>query len=61
VLLVGVHSDGSVAWARLSQSSGVNALDQAALQVIRRWRFSAAEPASPIRTIRVPFRFVLDE
>ena len=61
VLLVGVHPDGSVAWARLFQSSGVSSLDQAALDVIHRWRFSPAEGATTVRPIRVPFRFVMDE
>jgi protein TonB len=61
VLLVGIQPDGSVAWAKLAQPSGVSSLDQAALQVIRRWRFSPTDEATAVRTIRVPFRFVLDE
>ncbi len=61
VLLVGVRPDGSVAWAKLFQSSGVRLLDQAALDVIHRWRFSPAEDSDTVRPTRVPFRFVLDE
>jgi len=61
VLLVGVRPDGSVAWAKLFQSSGVRLLDQAAMDVIHRWRFSPTEDSATVRPIRVPFRFVLDE
>ena len=61
MLWVGIQPDGSVAWAKLAQPSGVRSLDQAALQVIRRWRFSPAQETTAVRTIGVPFRFVLDE
>ena len=42
VLLVAVKSDGTVGRIEISTSSGFRALDDAATEAVRQWRFSAA-------------------
>jgi len=61
LLRVAVSADGSVAELSVYRSSGVPALDQAALRAVRGWRFSAAEGSSALRELLVPVRFVLEE
>ena len=59
MLLVSVDAAGRVVSARLSQSSGHDVLDRAALAAIRTWRFVPAHHADqPVpATVEVPIRF----
>jgi protein TonB len=62
ILQVSIAADGTVVEARVYRSSGVGSLDRAALQAVRRWRFSAAgSSTAPIRHAAVPIRFLIDE
>ncbi len=59
VLLADVRADGSVEHAHVETSSGFPLLDDAALDVLERWRFKprvAAGKATPFAA-RVPFKF----
>lgn len=58
-----VRTDGSVGEARVHRSSGVEDLDRAATQAVRRWRFEPARrDQAPVATwVRVPIRFRLEE
>ncbi|MBF0260652.1 MAG: TonB family protein [Magnetococcales bacterium] len=60
---VEVSADGRAERVALQQSSGFEALDQAALDAVARWRFVAARRAGvPVAaTVTVPIRFVLRE
>jgi protein TonB len=60
-LLVHVQSDGRVARASIHRTSGHPALDRAALEAVRRWRFEPARRAGvPIALdILVPVRFTI--
>jgi protein TonB len=61
ILRVVVLPDGDAGEVVLEKSSGVESLDQAALETVRRWRFSPARrngrPVSA--TVQVPIRFAL--
>jgi len=56
-----VAPDGSVAELSVHRSSGVPALDGAAMNAVRRWKFTPAEGTSELRELLVPVRFVLEE
>lgn len=61
---VRVGADGSVERAELAESSGFDALDDAALMTVRRrWRFvPARRGGSPVESwVLVPIRFALTE
>ena len=59
MLLVSVDAAGRVLSAQLSQSSGHDVLDRAALAAIRTWRFVPARQADQAvpATVEVPIRF----
>lgn len=59
MLLVSVDAAGRVLSAQLSQSSGHDVLDRAALAAIRTWRFVPAHQADQAvpATVEVPIRF----
>ncbi len=59
MLLVSVDAAGHVLSAQLSQSSGYDVLDRAALAAIRTWRFIPAHQADQAvpATVEVPIRF----
>ena len=61
-LLVSVRRDGSVDKVLVSHSSGHKVLDAAALNSVKRWRFTpASEDGNPVAaTIEVPIRFSLN-
>lgn len=60
VLRVEVAADGRVLQASVHRSSGVAALDAAALTAVRGWRFTPASRANaPSREVAVPVNFVL--
>lgn len=63
VLEVAVIGDGTVNNAKIDQSSGYRVLDQAALQVVRRWRFAVDQPRLPPQgtVVRVPITFKLSD
>ena len=62
VLEVAVIGDGTVNHAEIDQSSGYRVLDQAALQVVRRWRFAVDQPRLPNgAVVRVPITFKLSD
>ncbi len=58
VLRVEVGPEGMVVSAEVYRSSGSTSLDNAALEAVRRWRFSPA-PGSLIREVAVPVRFTI--
>lgn len=62
ILRVVVLPDGDAGEVVLEKSSGVESLDQAALETVRRWRFSPARrngrPVSA--TVQIPIRFALN-
>ena len=62
-LLVRVADDGAPAEIRVAHSSGFRALDQAALDGVRAWRFRPARLGRHTRVswVRFPVRFVLDD
>ena len=59
MLLVSVDATGHVTGAQLSQSSGHEVLDRAALSAVRSWRFTPAHQAGQAiaATVEVPIRF----
>jgi protein TonB len=60
VIRAEVAADGRVTKAQVHRSSGVVALDQAALAAVRDWRFAAAaNPDNPPRRVNVPIDFVI--
>lgn len=61
LLEVRVGADGHVETIRISKSSGVPSLDQAALQTVRSWRFQPARRGGEAVgfTITVPVRFAI--
>jgi protein TonB len=61
LLRVRVGADGRVVSAGVYRSSGVAALDEAALDAIRRWRFTPARRRGvPVaREVAVPVRFTI--
>jgi TonB family protein len=63
LLSVTVAVNGTVSAAEIAESSGFAALDRAALDVVRRWRFRPAQRAGqPVEhTIGVPVRFRLSD
>ncbi len=58
LLHVALGPDGAVVSVELSGSSGAAALDEAAMEAVRRWRFSS-DPSQPVRHIAVPVRFTI--
>ena len=63
ILEVEVTSDGAVAEVRIAESSGYGALDSAALEAVRRWRFEGDDRTSPggAANVRVPIRFRIED
>jgi protein TonB len=63
LLLVEVHPDGSVGKIEVTESSGHELLDRAAVEAVRKWSFEAAlAQGQPVRSfIEVPFRFRIEE
>ncbi len=63
LLKVLVTREGLAARVELEISSGYNALDQSALETVKRWRFTPAQRGGdPIETwVRVPIEFRLEE
>lgn len=61
LLKVTVASDGTVTAASVHRSSGVDSLDQAALETVRRWRFEVPRISGVAsrRVIGVPINFEL--
>ena len=61
VLLLRVDAEGRVAEVSLAASSGYRALDRAALEAARRWRFRpAVREGRPVEsTVRAPITFRL--
>lgn len=62
VLKVQVQADGSCGHAEISQSSGHDVLDEAALEAVSRWRFSPAKRGGRAvdSTVNVPINFNLE-
>jgi protein TonB len=62
-LRVHVARDGRVKRAAIHRSSGRRALDQAALEAVRRWRFEPARRAGIAisREVIVPIRFTIQD
>ena len=62
LLHVTVGTDGRAANVSVAQSSGVAALDRAALEAVRRWTFvpAAQDGAAAGRQIAVPVMFRLE-
>lgn len=62
LILVSIRSDGRVADARISDSSGSPSLDQAALATVRSWRFEPARrDGRPVAyDVVVPVRFTIN-
>jgi protein TonB len=60
---VTVSAQGAPTAVRVARSSGHAALDEAAADAVRGWRFSAAlAQGRPVEfTLTIPFRFVLDD
>ncbi len=58
VLRVEVGPDGTVLSVEVHGTSGIAALDEAAREAVRRWRFSPA-PGHPVREVAVPVRFTI--
>ncbi len=63
LLKVLVTREGLAGRIELESSSGYNALDQSALETVKRWRFTPAQRGGdPIETwVRVPIEFRLEE
>ena len=63
VLKVLVKGDGSCAQVRVEQSSGHAALDESAVEAVKKWKFSPARLGNSSYTslAQVPIRFVLAE
>ncbi len=63
VIEIAVIADGTVDRAEIDQSSGYRLLDQAALRVVRRWRFAVDAPRLPAQgaVVRVPITFKLSD
>ena len=63
VLLLKIAADGTVAEAIVHRSSGYDAMDQAALAVVKSWKFKPAikNGKSVETTVRKPFTFVIRE
>jgi protein TonB len=60
VVAIDVHSDGHCENVRLAESSGYDALDDAALSAIRKWKYEA-RPNEGTVVRRVRFVFKLSE
>jgi periplasmic protein TonB len=58
VLLIHVTADGLTAGADIAETSGVLALDNAALDAVRQWRFRPAIQDGKAVPFDMPFRFV---
>jgi protein TonB len=63
LLRVLVNEDGRSASVEVSRSSGIEALDQAAVEAIKRWRFSSARLGDrPVESwVRIPIDFRLTD
>ena len=63
LLTVQITPDGTVAYIVIAESSGFAVLDEAAVDAVRRWRFTPARAAGVAlaSTLRVPIIFRLDE
>jgi protein TonB len=61
ILWVLIAADGAVTEATLYQSSGITALDEAALAAVQHWRFSPATGGEGVRKLRVPINFRLED
>ena len=59
LLVVEINREGSVASIRISESSGVESLDRAALETVRDWRFQPATQRGIAvdYTVDIPIRF----
>lgn len=58
---VKIQPDGSVSEAAVHKSSGIPALDQAALAAVRAWQFAPLDGLSnSVRQAAIPIRFVID-
>ena len=62
LLRVEVLTNGNVGSVALEKSSGIDSLDTAALDTVRRWRFRPARKngQSVTATVQVPIRFALN-
>lgn len=62
-LAVRIAPEGEVIAAEITQSSGFELLDQAALEAVGRWRYAwvSAQPAAEGETITVKIRFQLED
>jgi protein TonB len=63
LLRVLVNEEGRTASVQVNRSSGVESLDQAALEAIKRWRFSPARLGDrPVESwVRIPIDFRLTD
>lgn len=61
LLRVAVRADGSVERASVYRTSGVTLLDQAAMEVIERWRFEPSEISGDVCEVLVPITFAIEE
>ena len=59
LLVVEINREGRVASIRISESSGVESLDRAALETVRDWRFQPATQRGIAvdYTVDIPIRF----
>jgi periplasmic protein TonB len=60
VVVIHVSENGIATGAEVTQSSGVEALDQAAIAAVRKWRFHPAMQAGRTIPFDMPFRFVFE-
>ena len=61
LLRVAVRADGSVDRASVYRTSGAAILDQAAMEVIHRWRFEASAIVGDVCEVLVPITFAIEE
>jgi protein TonB len=59
-LIIHVSANGLAAGADIAESSGIPALDQAALDAVRRWRFKPALRDGQAIPSDMPIRFVFE-
>jgi protein TonB len=60
VVVIHVSENGIATGAEVTESSGVEALDQAAVAAVRKWRFHPAMRAGRTIPFDMPFRFVFE-
>jgi protein TonB len=61
LLRVSVRADGTVQSAAIFRSSGVDMLDNAALNVIDSWRFAPMDLPGDVWEVVVPIKFAIEE